>query len=100
LCSLSIEFQSSQLISILLGFCLYMYVCARACVLNKTGDRPYPCLTPLFVSIDSDICASVNLMHISVPLCKLFSASVSCVGMFYCSICHSILWFKLSNAFL
>jgi len=47
-------------------------------MLNNTGERPHPCLTPLFMCIDSDI-PSLNLTS-SIPLLDYDMIYLTAVG--------------------
>jgi hypothetical protein len=55
----------------------HSYITLLIQILNKCGENPNPCLTPLFVMIGSDI---LPAMQIFVFLQILFIASMSCVG--------------------
>jgi hypothetical protein len=69
-------------------------------MLNRSGDSPHPCLPPLLVLIDSEICPSLYFMLIFEFWYRLCMAFSSCVGMSSSlKICHNFPRFKLSYAF-
>ena len=50
-------------------------------MLNNTGERPHPCLTPLFMCIGSDIPCYVYVFLFYV---YIFLLSYLCVVLFHC----------------
>jgi hypothetical protein len=76
--------------------CFHSFIALLMYMLNRSGDSPHPCLTPLLVLIGCAICPSLYFILIFgfwYRLCMVFSSSVGMSSSL--KICHSFPQFKL-----